>query len=164
MNEQDFTTTLLLEEKPENVFRAINNVRGWWSEDIEGNTEKLNEEFTYHYKDVHFSKMKLVEVIPNKRVVWFVLDNHFSFTKDKREWKGTKVIFEIERQGDKTALRFTHQGLVPEYECYEVCREGWSHYITGSLRDLIKNSKGQPNPREGGFNAELVNKWQLEQK
>jgi len=82
MTTNDFTTTILVDQTPEEVFNAINNVRGWWSENIEGSTDQLNGEFDYHYKDVHLSKMKLIEVVPNKKVVWLVLDNHFSFIKE----------------------------------------------------------------------------------
>lgn len=145
MNTQDFTTTILVDETPKEVFDAITNVRGWWSEEIEGSTDKLNAEFNYHYEDVHRSKMKIVEFIPNKKVVWLVLDNYFKFTKDETEWKGTKITFEIAEKDGKTELRFTHVGLVPEYECYEVCREGWSSYIDNSLHRLITTGTGQPN-------------------
>jgi uncharacterized protein YndB with AHSA1/START domain len=145
MHTEDFTTTILVDQTPKEVFDAINNVRGWWSEEIEGSTDKLNAEFDYHYEDVHRSKMKIVEVIPNKKVVWLVLDNYFKFTKDETEWKGTKITFEIAERDGKTALRFTHVGLVPEYECYEVCREGWSTYINNSLHSLITTGKGKPN-------------------
>ncbi len=62
MPESDFTTTFLVEQTPEEVFNAISNVRGWWSEEIEGSTDRLNDEFRYHYKDVHVCKMKLIEV------------------------------------------------------------------------------------------------------
>jgi hypothetical protein len=37
--------------------------------------------------------MKLVEVIPGKKLVWLVLDNFFNFTEDDSERKGTKVHF-----------------------------------------------------------------------
>ena len=113
----DFTTSIAVDQTPEEVFNAIINVRGWWSEEIEGGTAKLNDEFTYHYKDVHISKMKLIEVVPNKRIVWLVVDNQFKFTRDKNEWKGNKIVFEISQKDNKTQLQFTQIGLVPEYEC-----------------------------------------------
>src|ERR1700674_4870475 len=82
-------------------------------------TDKLGDEFTYRYKNVHHCKMKLIEVIPHKKVVWLVVDNYFNFTEDKSEWKGTKIIFEISKKGEKSEIRFTHSGLVPEYECFQ---------------------------------------------
>lgn len=85
MDNQSFTIRITVDNTPQEVFNAVNNPRGWWSEEIEGNTEKLNDEFNYHYKDVHRCKMKLAEVVPNKKVVWLVLDNYFSFTQDKSE-------------------------------------------------------------------------------
>ena len=114
----DFTTTLLVDQTPEQAFKAITNVRGWWSEEIEGDTEKLNDEFTYHYEDVHYCQIKLIEVIPNQKVVWFVKYNYFKFTKDRSEWTGTKMSFEISEKGNKTEIRVTHLGLVPEFECF----------------------------------------------
>lgn len=147
MTTTDFVSTLLVDQTPEEAFNAINNVRGWWSEEIEGSTDKLNEEFTYHYEDVHRSKMKIIELIPNKKVAWLVLDNYFNFTRDKSEWIGTKIIFDITEKGDKTEIRFTHEGLV-QYECFEICRDAWTNYIQKSLRNLITTGKGEPNGKD----------------
>ncbi len=94
--------------------------------------------------------MKLIEVIPHKKVVWLVVDNYFNFTEDKSEWKGTKIIFEISKKGEKSEIRFTHLGLVPEYECFNVCSNAWGSYMNGSLRSLITTGKGQPNQKEKG--------------
>ena len=161
---QNFSTTILVDQTPEKVFNAINNVRGWWSENIEGGTEKLNDEFLYHYKDVHICKIKLIEMILNKKVVWFVLENYFSFTNDNSEWKGTKIIFEISEKDGQTQLRFTHEGLTPEYECYNVCNDAWTNYIRNSLYNLITTGKGQPNTKEHDeFNVELIERWNLVQ-
>lgn len=148
MTNQNYTKSFVVDQSPEEVFDAINNVRGWWSEGIEGRTDKPEAEFKYHYQDVHRSTFKITEFVPGKKVVWHVLDNHFSFTKDKTEWKGTDVVFEIARKGDKTEVRFTHVGLVPPYECYDVCSDAWGSYIGGSLRNLITKGKGEPNPLE----------------
>ena len=145
MKNQDFNTTIVLDQSPEAVFGSITNPRAWWSEEIDGDTARLGDEFIYRYKDVHICKMKLVEVIANEKVVWLVLENYFSFTEDKHEWTGTKISFDISRKGTKTQLRFTHLGLTSEYECYDVCQKAWSDYIQQSLFDLITKGKGQPN-------------------
>ncbi len=95
MENQDFTISLVVEKTPQDVFDAVTNVRGWWSEDIEGGTGKLGDEFNYQYQDVHRSKMKIIELVQNERIVWQVVDNYFSFTNDQTEWVGDKIIFEI---------------------------------------------------------------------
>ena len=164
MDNRDFATSIQVDQTPGETFDAINNVRGWWSEEIKGDTDRLNAEFTYHYKDVHISKMKIIEFIPGERVVWLVLDNYFNFTKDKSEWKGNKIIFEIAEKDNKTQLQFTQEVLVPGYECYEVCHDAWSNYIKNSLRSLVTTGKGQPNPKakDAEFNEELIKKWDLQ--
>ena len=148
MGNKDFTATISVDQTPEEAFNAINNVRGWWSENIEGSTDKLGAEFTYRYQDVHFCKLKIADLIPAKKVVWHVLENRFSFTKDKNEWNGTDIVFEVSKKGNKTEIRFTHRGLVPEYECFVVCSNAWGSYINGSLRSLMTTGKGQPNHTE----------------
>ncbi len=162
MGNKNFTSTILVDQSAEKAFNAIKNFRGWWSEQIEGNTDKLNEEFFYHYKEIHLCKMKLIEMVPNKRLVYLVTANQFSFTKDKTEWIGTKLIFDISADGTKTKIQFTHEGLVPSYECYNVCNDAWTGYIQKSLYKFITTGKGEPNPADGeGFNAELAEKWKL---
>jgi hypothetical protein len=147
MTTTDFSTAILVDQTPKEVFDAVNNVRGWWSERIDGGTDQLNDEFTYQRWELHKCTMKLIEVIPNKKVVWLVLDNYFSFTADKTEWVGTKIEFDISEKDGKTQLRFTHWGLVPAYECYDICFEAWTGYIQGSLQSLITTGKGQPNAK-----------------
>jgi hypothetical protein len=148
MTQQNYTATILVDQSPDESLDAIRNVRGWWSEGITGSTEKVGDEFKYHYQDLHKCTMKLVELIPGERVAWLVIDNFFSFTEDKTEWRNTKVVFDIARKGDQTEIHFTHEGLVPEYECYNVCSDAWGTYIRGSLKSLIATGKGSPNPKE----------------
>jgi hypothetical protein len=163
MNKQDFTSTILVDKTPAKAFDAINNVRGWWSENVEGFTDQLNSVYYYHYKDIHRCTLKIAELVPDKRVAWEVLDNYFNFIADNTEWVGTKIIFDISEKDGKTEVRFTHQGLVPAYECYGVCFEAWTNYIQHSLRNLITTGKGEPTPKEGiGYNTQLAEKWNLE--
>jgi hypothetical protein len=92
--------------------------------------------------------MKIIEFIPGHKVVWLVLDNVFNFVEDKTEWTGTKVVFDIFEKDGNTQLRFTHEGLVPAYECFDVCSNAWGSYVNGSLRSLIETGRGRPNKRE----------------
>ena len=156
MNDQNYTTIFTVDQTPEEAFAAIVNPRGWWSKDIEGNTNKLGDVFAYRYKDVHTCTMKITELIPGKRVVWHVVENQFSFTEDKTEWTGTNIVFEIAKQDGMTLVRFTHVGLVPAYECFNVCSNGWGTYINGSLRNLITTGQGQPNVGEAITAGERV--------
>lgn len=148
MSTQHYTASFMVDQSPQDVFDAINNVRGWWSQAEEGDTDKLGAVFYHHYQDVHRCTLKITELLLGKKVVWHVLHNDFNFIKDRTEWNGTDVIFEIARKGDKTEVQFTHVGLVPAYECYDVCSNAWGQYITRSLRDLVTTDKGQPNPMD----------------
>lgn len=145
MQNQNFNITFLLDQTPIEVFNAINNVRGWWSEDLEGDSEKLNDEFIYRHGDFHYSKHKLTEVIPNEKIVWFTLESKLSFVEKQNEWNGTKMIFEISKQGDNTKLDITHSGLVPGLQCYDGCSKGWTHYLKNSLLPLITIGQGKPD-------------------
>lgn len=145
MTDKSYTISITVKESPDIVFAAINNVRGWWSEDVQGNTGMLGDVWFYQAKDLHRSTLKVVEWLPNQRVAWRVLDNHFSFIADKTEWIGTTIAFDIEPVGEGARLTFTHVGLVPDHECYDVCHDAWGTYIRGSLKALITSGKGYPN-------------------
>ncbi len=149
MTEQSYTTTVTVDRAPDEVFHAINDVRGWWSEEVEGRTDQVGSQFTYRGHDEantveHLATIRVEELVPGRRIVWRVLDNHFSFTDDQTEWKDTEIRFDISEKNGATEVRFTHAGLVPAYECFDVCSNAWSFYIGDSLRNLITTGEGTP--------------------
>ncbi len=143
MANSDFTTTFIVDQTPEEAFKAINNVEAWWQGEIKGNSSKLNDEFSYQMEDFHFSKQKVVEFIPDKKVVWLITESKLNFTKDKSEWTGTKIYFEISKINNKTEVRFTHMGLVPKFECFGDCSNAWTQLVQKSLFSLITTGKGK---------------------
>jgi Activator of Hsp90 ATPase homolog 1-like protein len=148
MNNKNYTTAFTVDKSPAEVFAAVTNVRGWWSGEIDGRTDKVGAEFTYRYQDLHRSRQKITELVPGKKVAWHVLHADINFVKDKKEWNGTDIVFQIAKKGDKTELRFTHFGLAPSIECYGKCSGAWGYYINESLRSLITTGKGNPNGNE----------------
>jgi hypothetical protein len=137
MGTTNFTTTISVDQSPKEVYEAIIAPEKWWSGAFQGNTKELGDEFTYRYKDIHYSKQKVNELTPNERVVWLVTDSQLNFLEDKAEWTGTKIIFEITRIGNKTQLIFTHDGIHPGVECYSACSTAWGQLISQSLFSLI---------------------------
>ena len=145
MLKRSFTTTISVDQTPNEAFAAVGNVRGWWSGEIEGVTDKQGAEFTYRYKDAHRTTQKITELVPGKKIVWHVTGSQISFVRDASEWDGTDIVFEIARQRDKTEIRFTHVGLVPSIECYDGCSGAWGALVEGNLRKLIETGNNQPD-------------------
>jgi hypothetical protein len=145
MKKDGFTTSFTVEQTPEEVFNAINNVRGWWSGEVVGDTGRLGAEFTYRYQNMHKSTQRVTEFVPGKKVVWHVTAAELTFVKDKAEWAGTDIVFEIAKNGNKTELRFTHVGLIRAFECYGGCSGAWGSLVEGNLRNLITTGINQPD-------------------
>lgn len=156
---KNLTATMTVEHTPEEVFAAITDVRGWWCENIIGDTAALHDEFVFHDDFTHagevvqgkegirFARFQLTEVVPGSRVVWHCVDADLTFVADRDEWTGTDVVFDITADDQGTTLSFVHKGLnSAESECYEACSAGWTFYITTSLPQLIATGAGQPIP------------------
>jgi hypothetical protein len=153
---EDLSWTFEVDESPQRAYDAINDVRGWWSGQITGPTDQLGGEFSYWVPGIHYVKFRVTELVPGRKVSWLALDSWMAFPEDKEEWTGTTVIFDITEAGGRTQVRFTHEGLVSEVECYDVCWVAWGGYITTSLRELITTGIGQPNSIESPEAVERV--------
>lgn len=144
MESKDFTATIEVSKSPQRVFKSITNdvVKWWGGEDLEGKSTDLNDEFIIYHLGAHYSKQKLIEVVPYKKIVWLVTDSTlYWLKKDQHEWTNTKMIFEITTKDDKTVLHFTHEGLVPQKECYTMCQQGWNTVIKDYLFNFIAHDK-----------------------
>jgi len=142
MTSKDFTVTITVAGSTQDVFKQIGEVSSWWTTDFEGSSVNLNDEFVISHGDPHYSKHKLVEIIPDKRMVWLITDSRLSWLeRNKHEWTGTKMIFELTPDGDKTVVRYTHEGLVPGMECYERCSQGWEMVIKERLFKFLSEGK-----------------------
>lgn len=154
------TATMSVDQAPDEVFAAITDVRGWWSQNIIGDTAAVADEFVFTddsayageaaraKKGIRFCRFRLTEVVPGERMVWHVVDAYLDFIDDHDEWTGTDVVFDITATTEGTTLHFVHEGLTAaESECFESCSAGWTFYITKSLPQLITTGTGRPIPK-----------------
>lgn len=150
MKDQNFHIALTVNCTSEEAFKCINNVTKWWTENLIGSSQKLNDVFSVQFDSIHASTQKITELIPNKKITWLVTDSSLTFVENQHEWTNTRISFELSTPNkNQTQLHFTHYGLVQEIQCYKGCAEGWNYYIKGSLYKLLTEGKGTPeiNPK-----------------
>lgn len=140
--EQSYTTSFLSIQAPRLVYRAVRNVRAWWTAEAEGRSENAGDVFEVILAGVHHSTQQVIETLPGRRIIWRVTDSRLGIPGAEGEWTGTQICFDIARRGLRTQLRFTHLGLTPELKCFVNCSRAWDLYIRGSLRGLIGSSAG----------------------
>lgn len=146
MKKQDYTTSIAVNATAQEAFNAILDVTRWWSEDMEGTTNKRNDVFTVYFGEVYVT-CKVGQLAAGKKISWKCTDCNKPFLENVKEWKGTVMEWDISEMGKKTEIIFTHIGLTPEIECYEVCADAWGGYIKNSLAKLITTGKGKPTPK-----------------
>jgi len=133
----DIAVEFTIAATPKDVYDTIVDVRGWWSGDVTGPTDEVGGEFTYRHEAVHRSVQRVTALEPGRLVAWTVVEGFLGFVRDKQEWTGTTIVFEIRPVEDGTHVRFTHQGLTPALECFEACSGAWRYYIGTSLRAQV---------------------------
>jgi hypothetical protein len=142
MKKENFVYRFKSSQSPETVFKLLQNIEQWWSgvyeETIKGKSDQLNDEFTFLAGGgAHYSRQKLVELVPAKRIAWLVTESKLSFLSKPDEWTGTTISFDLSADGSGTSVTFTHEGLTPQIECYDACSSGWTSYL-GNLKEKLK--------------------------
>ena len=143
MNTHSYAATIEVAQSPHDVFNCITDVSKWWGgKDFSGSSTKLGDEFIIDHPGAHYSKQRLVEVIPDEKIVWLVTESRLNWIKkNEEEWSNTRMIFDITTEDDKTLLTFMHDGLVREMECYDQCSKGWGMVIKDWLFNFITADK-----------------------
>jgi uncharacterized protein YndB with AHSA1/START domain len=136
---KSFAAVIEVTNSPQEIFQRITaDVAKWWGgKDLSGRSINLNDEFVVNHPGAHYSKQQLVEVVPDKRVVWLVTASRLSWLKNQEEWTDTRMVFEISSRSHSHLLHFTHEGLIPAKESYARCSEGWNMVIKDWLYTLI---------------------------
>ncbi len=141
---QDYHSSITTKITPKEMFNKISEVSKWWSLIFEGSSSKLGDVFTNHFKNGDWYEIKVDEMIPDKKIVWNVIDSDQTWHKDRKEWTGTKIVWEISPVKNGSKVTMTHQGLSPEAECYDQCKMGWDYLLKESLYKYLTEGAGMP--------------------
>ncbi len=126
---------------PNDAYRALttlSGLSGWWTTDTQGDG-KLGGVIQFRFGAGGFD-MKVLELAPDKRVLWQVVDG-------PDEWRGTKISFDLQQQGDWTVIYFKHQGWKEPVDFMHHCSTKWAVFLL-SLKALLETGKGTPWPNE----------------
>ena len=145
MTNQSFNCSITANITLEEAFQSVRSrVPEWWTRNFEGSSQNINDIFTTRFGET-FGTFKIIELIPGKKIVWLTIDCNLHFLKNKKEWKDTKMLWEFSTKNNSSQIHFTHLGLTPKLECFEDCSEGWTHYVTKSLFQMLAQQKGLPD-------------------
>jgi hypothetical protein len=144
MEQKDYQGVILVDNSLTAAFESIaSGVNEWWAANFEGSSQNLGDVFTVRFGET-FVTFKVTEFIPDQKIEWQVMDCYLPWLQDKKEWNGTRILFEFEQKGDQVQITMTHIGLRPEIECFETCVKGWDQHFKGSLYKLLSEGVGQP--------------------
>lgn len=146
MKKKDFQYQFTAPVSPDEALECINDVSAWWAKQYEGSSRVLHDVFIVRFggPEDTFVRFEISELIPGKKVVWYVTDCYLHWINDKHEWTGTDITWEVEPNGDGTTIRMMHHGLTPDVECFSDCQAGWTHHIKDSLYKYMTEQVGLP--------------------
>jgi hypothetical protein len=144
MKDKDYQNSITTTLSPQEVLERISHVSLWWAKNVEGKSTEADDVFTVRFKNGDTYTMKVVEIVQNKKIIWDVIDSYQGWNEQHAEWNGTKIIWDIFPQKNKIVVQMTHVGLVPQFECFNACSQGWDYLLQRSLQKLLNDNEGMP--------------------
>ena len=147
MTKQDYRLSISAPVSAYDAFDKIARVSEWWAKDYEGSARSVGDVFTVRFGrtfDETFVDFKITDAVPGSKAVWHVTNSYLPWLKDKTEWNDTNVVFEVSASQSETTVTMTHEGLVPEVECFNACVQGWNQYFGQSLKQFLTDGHGMP--------------------
>ena len=145
MSGKSYSAEILISVKPESVYKAITkSIDKWWTE-LSNQAVQVGDQLSVRFEKTTSWVMTVSEAIPNLSLIWRVVEaNHDLEDLSKRdEWKDTTIKWKIAENEKGSKVTLTHQGLIPELECYKICHAGWSYFL-GSLKSYLETGRGYP--------------------
>jgi uncharacterized protein YndB with AHSA1/START domain len=138
----DILQKVAIKASPNAVYRALTTLEGlagWWTTDTTGDCN-VGGTIRFQFGDRGRIDMKVVELVPNRRVLWQVVGG-------PDVWIGTKVHFDLAQDGDFTAILFKHEGWKEPSEFMHHCTTKWAMFLM-SMKSSVETGKGAAFPND----------------
>ncbi len=145
MSAKDSVNVIIISASPEKIYKAITEeIDRWWTA-LSNNASNAGDALIVRFEGSTKWTMTVTQTIPNQSLDWAVIDAHHDLAdlNKKDEWKGTTIQWEIEENEIGSKVTLTHQGLVPQLACFDICHAGWRYFL-GSLKAYMETGKGNP--------------------
>lgn len=146
MSEQSYTKEFSVSVNAEAVYKAITReIDKWWTTDTNEAVD-VNDVLTVRFGEPYFMSLEIEKCIPNTMLVWKVVGANMFIdggATNNDEWVGTRIQWDITETESGSEVSLLHEGLVPSFECYDTCKNGWVYFL-GSLKDYLDTGMGSP--------------------
>jgi uncharacterized protein YndB with AHSA1/START domain len=133
----------LITTTPARVLTALTTkegIRGWWTTDCDADCEKHEATFRFDKQDGETASTFRLDSADERGVAMTCI-------RHDGDWLGTKLVFKLSADGDKTRVDLVHSGYPAKNELYEMCVKGWGFFL-GSLKQYLETGKGEPHVRK----------------
>jgi uncharacterized protein YndB with AHSA1/START domain len=125
-----------IDSPQEEVFKAITSIESlsqWWTKDTSGESKK-DGVIKFRFGNNGGPDMKVIDLKPGESLTWECVDSPHG-------WVGHTITFQLDRNDNKTRVRFSHDGWKNADDSYAICTFTWGRYME-SLRQLCQTGKG----------------------
>jgi len=129
---------LLIDVPVERVYMAITDQDGlaaWWTAQVVAKPE-VGSVAEFAFGDRYHTSMRIAALEPSREVRWECIAGD-------DEWVGTKIVFDLEKRGEQTLLRFHHTDWRGMTDFFASCNYNWGFYMR-SLKTYCETGKGEP--------------------
>lgn len=131
-----YTTSLEIKRPVDAVFKAISSELGFWWGHQDHPAIQVGTVFKVSWTEPWY-QFKVVTYELNQEMSWECLDANqiiHGLEGVQKEWVGTKIHWRFESLGDTlTRLNFEHEGLNPDFICFDFCSRAWSDFLQQRL-------------------------------
>ncbi|MDT0608146.1 hypothetical protein [Croceitalea rosinachiae] len=143
----NYMQSVLISGSNDKIFGALTvGIDKWWGE-VNQQANNLGSIFKVSFGEA-FWVFKVTHLERDSTITWECIESnqvHAGLKGVREEWLGTKLHWNITSKDNQTTnVDFLHEGLVPTFNCYDVCSKAWDYFITDSLKSYIEEGIGKP--------------------